>query len=249
MEKQFNKKNENSEDIGNNKELVMLEELIKKSESELESLDAEIENIEKQIRQKEHELNDVEVKKNEPKVPKILTRKQLKELNEQFARTKEQKLLELKNNIDAITKAEFEKARLMRTDGQGCSQSDRNNLEKQALQIEIDALEKEISVKTSIFYENQEMLKDILASKIYEDLKLGKLKKELNRLKSAKQDTGSQGNDIRNRVNAGVSQKNRFMHDYDKLSKETESINLKLQKSSKLLKDKLIELENFKNSL
>lgn len=249
MENQFDEENKSDNTLSPEDELKKLEELIKKSESEIESLDAEIENIEKQIQQKKQELSEVEAKKNEPKVPKILTRKQLKELNEQYERTKEQKLLEIRNNIDAITKAEFEKARLMRMDGQNCSELERKNLEIQALQLEIDALEKEISIKNSIFYENQEKLRDVLANKLSEELKIEKLRKDLRRLQGEKQDIGVRGNEIRSRINAAISQKNRFVHDYDRLSKDTDTINSKLQKSEKLLKVKYVELKNLKDSL
>lgn len=249
MENQVDNQNANNPDTSNEDELKRLEEIIKKSEEDIKALDDKLESLEREMNQKKAKLEDARKKSDEEKIPKILTRKQIKELNEKYERAKQEKLLETKNNIDAITKTEFEKARLIRVKKQDASESEQNSMEIQALQIETEALEKEISVKNTILYEVQEKLKETLADKVSEELKIGKLRSELGRSQSETQGWRIGNDEIRSKINSAVTQKNRLMHDYEKLANKADSINLKIQKSAKLLKDKLSELESLKNSL
>lgn len=249
MGNQVDNQNVNNSDTSNEDELKRLEEIIKKSEEDIKALDDKLESLEREMNQKKAELEDARKKSDEERLPKILTRKQIKELNEKYERVKQEKLLETKNNIDAITKSEFEKARLIRAEKHEDFESEQKSLEVQALQIETEALEKEISVKNTILYEVQEKLQEILADKVSEELKIGKLRSELGRSQSENQGWRVSSDEIRNKINAAATKKNRLMHDYEKLANKADSINLKIQKSAKLLKDKLAELESLKNSL
>lgn len=222
-----------------------LELMIKKYDSDLEQVNAQIEDLEKQIKEKEAEI-EKSSSGDDSKSPKVFTRKELKKLMEERELAKEQKLLDLKNNIDAITRSEFEKARSVREEAKNCSEDQKNSLELSALEIEINALEKEQEVKNAILCEKRDKSQYVLADKISEELKIQKLRKKLFQLQSEKQDNGIIGKDIRSRMNTAVANKNRFIHDYEKLSKEINDIYSKLDRSKKMLKNKMIEAENLK---
>lgn len=227
-------------------ELKKLESLIEESDADLKKLDAQIEDIEKQIKEKEIEIKAGEDARK-AEAPKIFTRKQIKKLLEEREAAEERRLLELKNNIDIITKSEFEKARLIRAEAQDGSGEQKKSAEIRALETEISALEKEQEVKGAILREKQEKSQEALADKISKELKIEKFRKDLAKLQISKQDNGIIGRDLRSRMNAEVMNKNRFMHDYERLSREIDEIESRLKKSKNTLRSKLVEIETLKS--
>ncbi len=160
-------------------------------------------------------------------------------------KAKEEKLNELKNNIDIITKSEFEKAKLIRSEAEKCVGAEQKSLLIKALQIEIDALEREFDVKSSILYENQEKAQEILAEKVFEELKISKLRKEINKSKTSKKEH-SYGSDNKEKIGRMISKKNSLIYNYERISNEIEDISLKMKKIKKLLKLKLSEIEKLR---
>lgn len=239
--------NDNKENSSNDREnLEKLKAMIEKSNADLEQIDAQIEDIDRQIKEKEAEF-EAKISQADFEPPKIFTRSELKRLLEEKETAKEKKLLELKNNIDAITKAELEKAKLIRAEAMENSELKKRNAELEALEIEVKALEKEQEVKGAILNEKKDKSQDVLASRISEDLKIEKLRRELGKLQKEKRDSGILGKDMRTRINASILNKNLFMHEYEKLVGEINDIDSRLDKSKKLLKSKLAEMENLKN--
>lgn len=226
----------------NTTELQRLELLIKKSDADLKELGVQLESLEKEIRQKENEIKIAKENYNALE-PKILTRKQLKDLNLKRERAKEEKLKELKNNIDIITKSEFEKAKLIRSEAENNLGDERQSLLTKALQTEINALEKEIEVKSSILRENQAKAQDILAERVLEELKISKLRKDLNKFKDSKKESNFSSS-FKERISAMTSRKNGLLYEYEKITEGIDDISLKIKKSKKLLKNKIAELES-----
>jgi len=226
----------------NTTELQRLELLIKKSDADLKELGVQLESLEKEICQKENEIKIAKENYNALE-PKILTRKQLKDLNLKRERAKEEKLKELKNNIDIITKSEFEKAKLIRSEAENNLGDERQSLLTKALQIEINALEKEVEVKSSILLENQAKAQDILAERVLEELKISKLRKDLNKFKDSKKENNFSSN-FKERISAITSRKNGLLYEYEKITEGIDDISLKIKKSKKLLKNKIAELES-----
>lgn len=231
-----------SSDI-NTTELQRLELLIKKSDADLKELGAQLESLEKEIRQKENEIKNIVKENYNALEPKILTRKQLKDLNLKRERAKEEKLKELKNNIDIITKSEFEKARLIRSEAENNLGDERQSLLTKALQTEINALEKEVEVKSSILRENQAKAQDILAERVLEELKISKLRKDINKFKDSKKESNFSSS-FKERISAMTSRKNGLLYEYEKITEGIDDISLKIKKSKKLLKNKIAELES-----
>lgn len=226
----------------NTTELQRLELLIKKSDEDLKELGAQLESLEKEIRQKENEIKIAKENYNALE-PKILTRKQLKDLNLKRERAKEEKLKELKNNIDIITKSEFEKAKLIRSEAEDNLGDEKQSLLTKALQTEINALEKEVEVKSSILRENQAKAQDILAERVLEELKISKLRKDLNKFKDSKKESNFSSS-FKERISAMTSRKNGLLYEYEKITEGIDDISLKIKKSKKLLKNKIAELES-----
>lgn len=226
----------------NTTELQRLELLIKKSDEDLKELGAQLESLEKEIRQKENEIKIAKENYNALE-PKILTRKQLKDLNLKRERAKEEKLKELKNNIDIITKSEFEKAKLIRSEAENNLGDEKQSLLTKALQTEINALEKEVEVKSSILRENQAKAQDILAERVLEELKISKLRKDLNKFKDSKKESNFSSS-FKERMSAMTSRKNGLLYEYEKITEGIDDISLKIKKSKKLLKNKIAELES-----
>lgn len=226
----------------NTTELQRLELLIKKSDADLKELGVQLESLEKEIRQKENEIKIAKENYNALE-PKILTRKQLKDLNLKRERAKEEKLKELKNNIDIITKSEFEKAKLIRSEAENNLGDEKQSLLTKSLQTEINALEKEIEVKSSILRENQAKAQDILAERVLEELKISKLRKDLNKFKGSKKESNFSSS-FKERMSAMTSRKNGLLYEYEKITEGIDDISLKIKKSKKLLKNKIAELES-----
>lgn len=226
----------------NTTELQRLELLIKKSDADLKELGVQLESLEKEIRQKENEIKIAKENYNALE-PKILTRKQLKDLNLKRERAKEEKLKELKNNIDIITKSEFEKAKLIRSEAEDNLGDEKQSLLTKALQTEINALEKEVEVKSSILRENQAKAQDILAERVLEELKISKLRKDINKFKDSKKENNFSSS-FKERISAMTSRKNGLLYEYEKITEGIDDISLKIKKSKKLLKNKIAELES-----
>ena len=104
---------------------------------------------------------------------------EIKEAKEKIKREEEKREYE-KKNIDLITRQSLNVANDLREGAENLNEQERKEVEISAMNIEKNALEKEIKIKKDIIKEKETEMNRILADKVFYEAKIKKIKKEMN---------------------------------------------------------------------
>lgn len=207
-------------------------EKIEKSKRRLEEIDYEMDMVNQQI--EEEQLNQF---KQNP--PKILTKSQMNLLkSEQEKDLKRKKEQEIKD-VDINTKRAFEIAQNIRRQSQNLSEEQRKSANKEALQLEIEALRKELEIRKIVCRKSSQVAQDALAQKISDEVKFIQNKKQFD---DQIQKNGKANEILRKNLAMFQNNKNRALEIYLKSFKallESESKFFKTEKRLKFYTDKI----------
>ena len=192
-----------------------------------------IKKLNEELQKKEEEIKEAKEKIAKLLAAKIYTRAELKQINEEKIKREEEKREYEKKNIDLITRQSLNIAKNMRGEAEGLSEEERKEIEISAINIEKDALEKEIKVKKDIIKEKEAEMNKILADKIFYESKIKKIKRDMNASNSSESKVKIET--LRN-YSKNSSQK------YFEFSKQSEILKnniIKAQSQIEFLKEKL----------
>ncbi len=217
-----------------------LKELIKKSEEKLKQTSLNMERLSEEVKKAKEDWELLDAKSD---TSKILTLKQQKLLKAEHERLKLKAMIEERRNIDKKTQEEFEKACLLREEAYNKSDFEKQEAERLALKTEIDALSKNIDIKSDIIQEKSNEAQNILAGKISEEFKINKTKKMLSDLQGLANKNNQSVIDMRNNLNISLENKNNFLLSYKNLEQEINALKLKSKEYQILLKEKKLKLK------
>lgn len=142
--------------------------------------------IKKALERNRLEMAKVEQELADIDKPKIFTFGELQEIKEKAEREKREKLEIEKAEIDASTAGALKKASEIRNSSQHLPESVKAQREQEALQIERDALSRDLELRKIIINEKKALLENMFADMAIEENLFSKYKRES--LKTSKKD-------------------------------------------------------------
>lgn len=209
-------------------------------ENYVSELDRHIQKLKDDLRKKELEIEAVKEKIQSLLPVKIYTRKELKLMADKQKKKEEQKLNYEKTHIDLITLDALREADKLRAEA-GPGEEAKKSAELKALNIEIQALERDIKIKSEIVEEKRRKAEEHMAEKVVSETRLKRLERKM---KIAHNASSQQISEIKKEIFHLKSRISSMREKYFVSIRQTENISLKLLNSERELIKKKTEFKS-----
>ena len=203
----------------------------RENENYISELDRHIQKLKDDLRKKELEIEAVKEKIKSLLPVKIYTRKELKLMADKQKKKEDQKLNYIKTNIDLITLDALREADKLRAEA-GPTEESKKSAEIKALTIEIQALERDIKIKSEIKEEKRRKAEEYMAQKVVSETRLKRLERKM---KINHNIPSQQISEIKKEIFHLKNQISSMREKYFVSIRQTENIGLKLLNSERRL--------------
>ncbi|MGN1043807.1 MAG: hypothetical protein ACI4PR_03265 [Acutalibacteraceae bacterium] len=203
----------------------------RENENYISELDRHIQKLKDDLRKKELEIEAVKEKIKSLLPVKIYTRKELKLMADKQKKKEDQKLNYIKTNIDLITLDALREADKLRSEA-GPTEESKKSAEIKALAIEIQALERDIKIKSEIKEEKRRKAEEYMAQKVVSETRLKRLERKM---KINHNIPSQQISEIKKEIFHLKNQISSMREKYFVSIRQTENIGLKLLNSERRL--------------